>query len=121
MTTEIVDHIRQVLDIPIESKDINSVYRTKKIMDNNTSPRILVSFSTTSLKNEVILKAKSFRNQSSTNPKIFFIMNIFFLARQLQKNKKMHATWIYRGEVYRYLWKEQTSKPVTIITSKELS
>lgn len=122
----VLEHIRNNLQIPIDTRDINYVYPVKKKSSNDRTSQILVSFSSTSKKYEVMKKAKLLSKQDNTYPKIFYNerltkknAEISFKARMLQRTKRILSTWIYKGEVY--IRKGALDKPIKIVTINDLT
>lgn len=126
----VIEHLRKDLDIQVEKQHINFAFRTRKANEKNpsNSSPIIVSFSSLAKKNEVLIKAKTRRNQSNadTYPLIFYNdrltklnSQLAFMARTLQKNKSIASTWTFRGEIY--IRKDQLSKPIKISNTTDLN
>lgn len=127
----LINYLNLELDIQLERRDINFAYRTrKKSVDPNFPSPILVNFISVQKRNEVLLKVKQLRKdpkyRSESKPVVFFNerltklnSEISYKARQLQKNKKIASTWIFRGETY--IRKDQSSKPQRILNLADLN
>lgn len=121
----VIDHLRNDMDILISPSDINYAYKMKKKKDDQSSTSILINFISTSKKYEIIRKAKLLRKNENPHPNIFYNerlskknSELSFRARNLQRVKKIQATWIYKGEIY--IRKDSFSKPIKITKLKDL-
>lgn len=121
----VLDHIKKDLEIDIEKKDINFVYRISKNVGSSVSSPLMIGFNSFTKKNEIMRKVKMQEKKAGAFRSVFYNdrltkMNaqISFLARSLQRTKKIASTWIFRGEVY--IRKEIGSNPIKICDTKAL-
>lgn len=126
----VIRNIHQDLKIKLDHKDINFAYRTRKPDKPNQHPPILVSFTSALKRNEILQTVRIIRKQQLKPPypqqKIYYNerlnkinSELAYIARDLQRKKKILSTWIFRGEVY--IRKEQASKPQRILNQSELT
>lgn len=126
----ILDLLKSDLNLHYSSKDINyAFYMKKKEVNKSYSSPILVSFSTTGIKQEILQRVRLVRKQSlksNTYSRIYYNerltksnQEILFQARSLLKDRKIISTWTFKGDVY--IKKELTSLPMKIISLNQLT
>ena len=123
------------LDPPLQFSDFREVYRTK-------SSAIIVEFNSTMKKDDFITKLVHFNkckkeaklpllNTEHINlpgtPKSIFISDVlttkarrlFYLSRELLKNKKIVATWTSHGKVF--IKREENQPPIRVNEEEDLN
>ncbi|CAB3253333.1 unnamed protein product [Arctia plantaginis] len=133
--TNTIRTIGDVLKIDIQNTDIRNIYRPKKI-SGNISP-ILVEFSSSLMKEEIIKATKIFNKQNKEKintmhlklggvPQPIFISEVlttrarrlYFLAREYVKNHKHASCWTSYGKVY--IRKTEGEPPKLISTEEDI-
>ena len=87
-----------VMDIKIENTDINSAYGLQK----GKQP-MLVTFTNTNVRNKIFSKKKQLKDHAKRvyiNENLTkYRASLFKKARQLVKDKKIQASWVYKGNI----------------------
>lgn len=111
------------LNIHIERNEINHIIRLKSKPGFKTPPPILISFVSTSKRNDILHTSKFKRKQHLKNPPFQNTVyynerqsksnaEISYTARTMVRDNKIASTWIFKGETY--IKKTSTSNPVRI-------
>lgn len=123
----VLDHLKNDLEMQISPSDINYVYKlNKNKKEDQTRSSIMVNFNSYAKKYEVIHRARLLRKKANCLPSIFYnerltkkISELYFKTRTLQRMKKIHSTWIFKGEIY--VRKDSISKPSKVTQTKDLT
>lgn len=111
-----VINVNTKLTPPIEASDVDRIHRVGKKVPGRSRPT-LIKFATYRARKRVMDKRSSFKNSESTTP-IFLNEDLtkrraqlFWKARQLKKEKRIHDAWTYDGNI---LVKDRNNRIVAI-------
>ena len=94
-----------MLGIKVEAQDISIAHRVKASKTDKVRP-VIVRFVNRKTRNAVYGASKLLKNSNATEP-VFIskhlsksASDLFFEARKLLREKKIHGTWTQNGQVY---------------------
>lgn len=132
---EYVQKTGKIINCPAEKPDIRNIYRQKK---NTESGSIVVDFTTNTKKEEFMQQARNY-NKSNPTAKLntthldivgpvkpvyigerltYQTNKIFYMARELTKERNYHHCWTYNGQVY--LRKKDGDRPLRIKNEEDI-
>lgn len=125
----ICSHINKDLNISLNHKDINFLYKIKSKSGYKAPVPVLVNFVSMIKRNEVLQVARFSRKQrlksGSTDSIIYYNerltkinSEIFYHARSLLRSKLIASAWTFKGEIY--IRKTSSSNPAKILCLKDL-
>lgn len=99
----VIDMCRRDLNIQIQTQDVVEAFRMKPGPKDNCRP-VLIKFANQRVRQELMSKKKVLRE---ANRQIYFsdhltkpIADMFAKARALVREKKLHAAWTYKGQLF---------------------
>lgn len=121
VATSVISMIETELEVKLQPHDIATAFRMRMGKSDKTRP-ILVKFSSTHLQGSVMAAKKKLR---ASNKNIYINEHLtqrtgelFALARNQVKQKKIFSAWTFKGQLFIKLSSDISSKPI-IIKSKD--
>ena len=119
----------ETLKVPLQPTDISIARRVSSRVSTNTVPRVMVRFTNQKARNMVFAARSSLKvHARNTGVNIYINEDLtgptadqFRRAREMVKGKRLHKCWTYGGVVFVKKINEQSSQPVKLSLSTDLT
>jgi hypothetical protein len=123
VAASVLDMIGVELDIKLQPQDIATAFRMRAGKSDKTRP-VLVKFSSTHVQESIMVAKKKLRSSS----KQIYINEhltkrtgeLFALARNQVKLKKIHSSWTFKGQVFIKQSPDASAKPILVKSKDDL-